>query len=232
MGASQFRKQAQQMSCDADDEQNIYPTRPPSSARRYRPGVQHDTIEDPALQGSMGVQRRRASLNPNATTGGGTKAAVPPLKQEWQKPKKFPVVAILLGMVVMALLVFALSAFGSWWRIHQDDVTYGRPRTFQCDAAVGHGTDSNPNSHFIAVNLNRHIEIIEIPGGDPSKSKIYVGSTLMGDNAELLPVTLSFRSVSGGGKPDMIISVRGNTTVMINTGDGFRPVQPDDHINI
>ena len=232
MGASQFRKQAQQMSCDADDEENIYPTRPPSSARRYRLGVQHDTIEDPAVQGSMGVPRRRASLNPNATTGMGTKAVVPLLKQGWQKHKKLPVVAILLGMVVMASLVFALSAFGSWWRIHQDDVTYGRPRTFQIDAVVGHGDSANNPTHFIFINLNRHVQIFEIPGGDASRTRIYTGPVLFGEGQDLTPITGELRDVNGDGKPDLVVYIGDQRIVYINDGTMFRPLQPGEHIDI
>src|SRR2546425_1583080 len=42
---------------------------------------------------------------------------------------------------------------------------YGRPRTFQTDAVVGHNDSAASPSHFIAINLNRHVEVIECPGG-------------------------------------------------------------------
>ena len=55
------------------------------------------------------------------------------------------------------------------------------------DAVVGHNDSPANPSHFIALNLNRHIVIIELPGADPSKAKIYTGPILLGDGQDLTP---------------------------------------------
>jgi hypothetical protein len=116
-----------------------------------------------------------------------------------------------------------------WWNVTQDDWHYGRPRTFQIDAQVGHNDNGTP-SHFIAMNLNRHIIVIEFPGSDPTKAKVYIGPTLLGDGQDLTPVTLSFKDVNGDGKPDMLVHIQDQTFVYINDGTQFRPLKPGERI--
>ncbi len=128
-----------------------------------------------------------------------------------------------LAMLIMIVGWVALSALGTWWTNEQNDWTYGNPRTFQVDAVVGHHDSTQNPSHFIAMNLNRHIVIIEIPGGDPSKSVIYSGPTLVGTDQDLTPVTLEFEDVNGDGKPDMIVVIQGNQIVFLNENGTFVP---------
>src|SRR6266516_565146 len=125
---------------------------------------------------------------------------------------------------LMFLGWIAISAFGTWWSIRVDDWQYGRPRTSQADANVGHGTAHTPDSHFITQNLNRRIMVIEEPGDDPGKSKIYVGPTLIGKGQELTPVTLSFEDVNNDGRADLIIHLGDGKVVLLNQKDGtFTP---------
>ena len=119
-------------------------------------------------------------------------------------------------MLIFVVGWIALTAFASWWQVTLDDWHYGRPRTFQADANVGHGTAQNPMSHFIALNLNRHIEVVEIPGGDPAKSSIYVGPILIGPGDDLAPVTLTFEDVNGDGHSDLVIHVGDSKFVFLN----------------
>src|SRR6266496_109307 len=99
-----------------------------------------------------------------------------------------------IGMALMLGLYLGLSWVTNWWVNHQLDTTYGMPRTYQVDAVVGHEDSVVNPSHFIFLNLNGHIEIIELPGGNAAKAKIYVGPVLFLDNAALVPVTGSLRT--------------------------------------
>jgi len=136
-------------------------------------------------------------------------------------------------MIAMLALWTGLSTLVSWWQVHQDDAKYGRPRTFQTDEAVGHNNDSASNpSHFIAVNLNRHILIIELPAGDSTKAKMYNGPTLLGDGQDLTPVTLTFQDVNGDRLPDMVIHVQDQTLVMVNDQSSFRPPKQGEPIHL
>jgi len=38
---------------------------------------------------------------------------------------------------------------------------------------VGHNDSEAHPSHFIAINVDRHVDVIEFPGGDASKARIY-----------------------------------------------------------
>lgn len=120
----------------------------------------------------------------------------------------------------------AINTLGSWWTVHQDDSTYGRPRTAQYDVVVGHSGDSPSSpSHFIAMNLHRHIIVMELPAGDPAKAIIYTAGTLLGDGQDLTPVTLSFEDRNGDGKPDLNIHIGDQVVVLINNGQKFVPQQ-------
>ncbi len=103
---------------------------------------------------------------------------------------------------------------------NRDDWHYGRPRTFQCDADVGHGGVS----HFTVENLGGHIFVIELPVNDPKKYHLYVGPALTGGDADLAVATISFKDVNHDGLPEMVITVNGGVTyVFVNTPDGFKP---------
>ena len=107
----------------------------------------------------------------------------------------------------------------------QDDWHYGRPRTFQIDAVVGHNDSPSHPSHFIAMNLNRRVLIIELPGGDSSKAKIFNGPVLIGPGQDLAPVTLTFQDVNGDGLVDMIVNVQDAHFVYINAKGTFLPAR-------
>jgi hypothetical protein len=137
-----------------------------------------------------------------------------------------------IAMLFTLACVIIGSHIVSWWQIHQDDATYGRPRTFQIDQVVGHNDSSSNPSHFIAINLKRHIIVIELPGGDPTKARIYPITTLFGDGQDLTPVTLTFQDVTGHGQLDMLIHIQDQKLVMINENGTFRPLKAGEHIRL
>jgi len=109
-----------------------------------------------------------------------------------------------------------------------NDMHYGRPRTFQIDAVVGQNDSAANPSHFIAMNFKGRIEVIEFPGGDASKARIYIGPQLYGSGDDLIPVTLSFVDVQGNHQPDMIIHFQETRLVYSNENGGFRPANSNE----
>jgi hypothetical protein len=99
------------------------------------------------------------------------------------------------------------------------------PRTYQTDQVVGHNDSIGHPTHFIAVNLNSRTTIIEIPGGNSSRARIYSGPTLFSDNGDTIPVTLEFYDVNGDGKIDMIVHVGDQKIIYLNDGTQFKPQQ-------
>ena len=128
-----------------------------------------------------------------------------------------------LSMFIMIIGWLMFSTLSSWWTTTQDDWHYGRPRTYQVDAVVGQGDSKANPSHFIVMNLNRQIIVIEIPGGDASKTRIFNGPTLIGPGQDLTPVTLSFQDVNNDGKLDMIVNVQDTHFIFLNQNGTFRP---------
>jgi hypothetical protein len=131
-------------------------------------------------------------------------------------------VPIGVGMLLMLVIVVAGSVVLGWVQTASDDWHYGRPRTFQMDAFVGHETGSTP-SHFIALNLQGQIEIIELPGGDATHARMYVGPHIYGPGADLVPVTLRFVASSQPHHPDMLILFQNTQVVFHNVNGIFAP---------
>lgn len=155
---------------------------------------------DPYFTQAAPVQR------PTATT--------PRFKVHW-----FVYVGVCLLLIVVCRYLF--NDLGAWWQAHQDDSNYGMPRTYQVDAVVGHNDSSSNPSHFEAENIRGHIIVIELPGDDASKSRVYGITTEMNGNASI-PVTVNFQDVNGDGKLDMVVVVGdpGNSTTYTLFNDG------------
>lgn len=134
-----------------------------------------------------------------------------------------PVLLLALGMFVMLVLWTLLTAGMNWWNDTMDYMHYGYPRTFQTDAVVGHNDSASNKSHFLAMNLHGHIEIIEFPGGDASHARIYLGPQLFGADADKAPVTLKFIDINGDHQPDMLVFFQSSWIVLINDQGSFRP---------
>jgi hypothetical protein len=228
----------------------VWPPRPLSSARRYQNladvGSETGCVADVAVQperrgsGRAGQQTpslRRTATRARAPAGEETSSRVSidekharrshaqrPLTRSAGGQRRFHwLVFVGLALFVMILGWLILSAAGSWWQSAQDDWRYGRPRTFQIDQVVGHHDSAQHPSHFIAMNLNRHILVIEIPGGDVSKSVLFSGPTLLGPGQDLTAVTLSFQDLNHDGKPDMIVNLQESQFVYLNENGTFVP---------
>ncbi len=230
---------------DASLEDGQWPPRTRTSAVRYRPtsnpvppGTALVRTTAPAQQRSRGIPARRSALP--TLRSGAEHAWPPPVTIEREPSGLSPKqragrhhfhwsLWVGLGMLTMILGWLALGALGNWWQTTLDDWHYGYPRTFQIDAVVGHNHDSPTHpSHFLAINLNRHILVIELPAGEATKARIYGGPVLLGPGEERTPVRLSFQDVNGDGKPDLLVWVADTHIVFINDGSGFRPATPQD----
>lgn len=188
---------------------------PPRAARYQRPYppvlADADDGGEPRRERSHTTTARRLDRNPLETR------QLP--ARRFDAGRLLVVVGVALFIMLLGWL--ALSWLGSWWTTQTNDWTYGRPRTFQVDAVVGHHDSPGHPSHFLVLNLHRQVLVIELPGGDPSKAIMYTGPALVGDGQDLTPVTLTFADVNGDGKPDMEIHILDQVIVFHNTGAKF-----------
>ena len=185
-------------STDIEEDDSYYQVRKPTSARRYQNTEGNEVIQ-------QGNKRLVIHNEP------------PP------KPKRQAhwLLYLGLGMIVMLGVWYGLTQFSLWWTNHQLDSTYGFPRTWQTDQAVGFG-DSQIPTHFIVINLNGQTEAIVCPASNCTKAVVYLGPRLFGDNAASVPVTLSFQDTTHSGKLDMIMHVGDQQVIFVNVGTQFK----------
>jgi hypothetical protein len=100
------------------------------------------------------------------------------------------------------------------------------------DAYVGQNEAEGVPSHFIAMNLNRRVTIVEFQGGDPSKVNTIIGPYLFGQGEDLTPVQLSSRDLNGDEKADLIVSVKSEQLLYLNDGNAFRLATPEERSGI
>ncbi len=133
-------------------------------------------------------------------------------------------VSLGIGMIVAILAVMLGQLLIGWFNTTWDDLHYGYPRTYQTDAFVGLEVGHTP-SHFIVLNLHGRIEILEQPGSDPTKTKIYLGPQITGPGADRVPVTLLFVDLHHTHHPDMVVQFQGTQVVFQNVHGTFQPAQ-------
>lgn len=236
----------------SEEYDDIWPSsRPVSSVIRYRTDVQTDTegphgdeqwtrVYPMRSASKNAVPARRTASRPpvlqasrrqidteNVVTPGRRPRPVyaerEPHRMHWAVYTGFAMITMMIGWMIV-------SGVAHWWQGIEDDWRYGRPRTFQTDQVVGHHDSAANPSHFIAMNLNRHIQVIEFQGGDAANAKVYVGPVLVGTDQDLSPVTLTFKDVNADRKPDMIVNVQDSHFIFLNDGGQFRAPRAGENI--
>jgi hypothetical protein len=201
---------------ELEEDESYYDTRLPTSTRRYQVSPEEvyqsgNTRYHVRYVDVPQRKSRQAQLPPGRERHTDAYEAV---TQRGRQRRQFhPLVWLGVFGVFLVLGWFGLNAFTSWYQGVQDDLTYGKQRHFEVNAVVGHNDSLQHPSHFTAENNNGQIIVIELPGGDVSKAKIYQIETVPG-NAGNPPVKLMFKDMNGDNKPDMIVQI-GDGSAMI-----------------
>lgn len=193
----------------------------PKSGLRHRPiGGTPETV--PITPRSSRLKGKKREPH---TSGGLPSTA--PAKSATSKPKTrsyphaHPLVLVGLAMTTTVMLMIVFQIVLSVATVAYNDLRFGRPRTYQVDAVVGHNDSAAHPTHFTAMNLGGHIEILEIPGGDASHARMLVGPTLSGDGADLAPVTLRLVDRQGNHHPDLLVQCGSVELWFKNENGGF-----------
>lgn len=125
------------------------------------------------------------------------------------------------ALVAMVVICIGISSVVSWGSVQLADVRYGATRTFHTDAYVGIGDDAARPSHFVAMNVNSHVVIMQIPAGDASLTRVIDGPALVGPHADQTPVLLTFRDTNADNRLDMIVTAGGQSFTYRNRSDAF-----------
>lgn len=129
---------------------------------------------------------------------------------------------LLTGLLCVVALALVANNLVFWAQTRIDDVRYGRPRTSQLSGLVGHNEAGGTPTQFIAMNLNRRVVVVEIPGGDVSKTRTLTGPYLFGANEDLTPVTLRLAYVNADRDLDLMVNVKNEEIIYINENGNFR----------
>lgn len=205
------------MSMIADYQEKLAP----KSVLRYRPIG--------AVPGTVPITPRTSRLKRNQhephTTGGMPSTAqasnTTSTRQVQGHIHVHWLVLVGCAMTATVMLMIGLQIALAWITLTYDDLKFGRPRTFQTDAVVGHHDSVIHKTHFTAMNLGGHIEVLEIPGGDASHARMLVGPTLSGDGADLVPVTLRLVDRERNHHPDLLVQCGSVELWFINRDGGF-----------
>jgi hypothetical protein len=130
------------------------------------------------------------------------------------------------ALALVALYVLLSNAFG-WGRVLLDDLHYGRPRTFHLAADVGHAAPGLP-SHLIALNLDRQVVVLDIPGGDMEQVRVLPGPYLFGAGEDLTPVMLQLEDMNRDGTDDLVVQVKNEEIIYLNRDGGFVPMSAEE----
>ncbi|MEI7769068.1 MAG: hypothetical protein WCI67_03715 [Chloroflexales bacterium] len=135
---------------------------------------------------------------------------------------------IVTGLLALLAAYVLLSGLIGWGRTLIDDLRYGRPRTFQLSASVGRPEEASAPTHLIAMNLDRQVVILEIPGGDATKTRTLPGPYLFGAGEDLTPVTMRLADMNADGVLDLIVRVKDEEMVYINRDGAFKLITAEE----
>jgi hypothetical protein len=191
--------------------------------RQYNPAAGHTMSQRvlTALPGTQGQQRQSERANRAPAEGLSLSKA------------QAKALAMAVGAMIALLAVYVVvSTVVQWAQVKLDDFQYGRPRTTQMDAYVGHSEADGAPSHFIAMNLNRRVTILQLPGGDSTKATAIVGPYLFGQGEDLTPVQMNVQDVNVDGKLDLVVSVKSEQLLYLNDGASFKMATPEEQAAI
>src|SRR5258708_39063573 len=102
MGATQAKKLTQDPDYDLEEEEEYYVRRPHTSARRYLPPPQRDTLDDANVLKGAFVKPRRSIVSPK-TNSCMLPNAVAPSSIQWRRHStRFPSIASIVATPEMA----------------------------------------------------------------------------------------------------------------------------------
>jgi hypothetical protein len=211
---------------DTGDTDQAVPAPVVARARRQRSDVRVTTApatpDDLDLEEEERVPRRRA----------GAPTPRQPTPSTYTRQCMHPLLFVGLGLIVTLLLWVGISQLMAWGTNEYNTIVYGSPRTFQIDAVVGQDDSTLHPSHFVALNLRGEVTILEFPAGDPSRARVLASTSVLGPNADQAVVTLRFIDMNHGGRPDMLITIDGVQSILVNDGKTFRPPTPAEEQQI
>lgn len=135
---------------------------------------------------------------------------------------------LITGVLALLAAYVLLSSVIGFGRTQIDTLRYGYPRTYHLSATVGRPEEASGPTHLIAMNLERQVVILELPGGDATKVRTLPGPYLFGDGEHLTPVTMRLADMNGDGAADLVVRVKNEEMVYINRDNSFNLITAEE----
>lgn len=139
---------------------------------------------------------------------------------------------LVTGLLALIAIYAIMGNVMTWGRSRLDDLRYGSTRTFQMQAVVGHEDGEGTPTQLIAMNLNRQVVIVEIPGGDPAKIRTLSGPYLVGAGEDKTPVLLQLEDLNRDGAKDLVVNVKNEAIIYLNKDGQFQPITPEERMKL
>ncbi len=160
-----------------------------------------------------------------------TSKELPP-QQQHERPGAVAVSYRVLYAAILILAAFAIyllvGVAVDWARVKIDDLRYGDPRTTHLSGFVNHGEEQGQPTHFVAINLDRQVVVLELPGGDASQVRHLPGPYLFGEHEDLTPISLVLHDMDNDGYNDLLIEVHNEQVLYLNKDGAFRLPTPEE----
>jgi hypothetical protein len=144
----------------------------------------------------------------------------------WMSSLLIAGVYVLAALAVYVLVGHALS----WGKRKVEDVRYGYPRMVHLSGVVGHGDSPESPTHFIALNLEHQVSVLQLPAGDTREVQVLRGPYLFGEAGHYEVPSLALRDVDGDGLSDLLLTVRGEVVVFLNKDGDFRLITAEERV--
>lgn len=135
---------------------------------------------------------------------------------------------LVTGLLALVAIYVLLSHVVDWGRTTLNDLRFGRPRTYHLTAPVGMGAEPGAPDHFVAMNLERQVVVMYLPGGDATKVQALAGPYLFGEGEDLTPVTLRLADVNSDASSDLIVRVKNEEIIYMNRGGSFELISAEE----
>ncbi|KAB8143358.1 hypothetical protein F8S13_10080 [Chloroflexia bacterium SDU3-3] len=159
-----------------------------------------------------------------------TRASTPSLRPVAVTPSVAPhaLAYIVTALLALAAISAIMGNVVTWGRTQVDTLRYGNPRTFQLSEAIGHEDSPANPTHLMAINLNRQVVIIELPGGDSSKVRTLTGPYLFGADEDKTPVLMRLDDLNKDGTRDLVVNIKNEEIVYLNKDGQFQLITAEE----
>lgn len=130
------------------------------------------------------------------------------------------------GALALLVLATVISTGLTWGQRRLDDLRYGHPRTVVLAEPLGLDGDGGQPGAIIATNLDGQVALILLPGADPARATSLPGPYLFGADGRYEVPRLALDDRNGDGRPDLILTLRGEQVVYLHRGDTFSLLTP------